>query len=128
MCTEVRTRRFYTKSVCYAAFAERRRTCQSRVCWRCTHHFRPLRKNGPLVITAENEHIPKVVLLECGAQVVGDEVSLFLGGITTAVDAEVDIVTVSRLILSCQAPDIDTFPLVSLQEAVTHIKANITRC
>jgi hypothetical protein len=89
-----------------------------------SHLFCPVRKDRPLVITVQDEDIPEVVLLQCGAQVIGDEVALFLWRIPTAVDAEVNIVTIAGFVLRGQGPNIYTFLLVGLQEAAMRITNN----
>ena len=87
----------------------------------CTHHFLPIRNCWPLVITVHDYDVPEVMLLQCWAQVIGDEFALFLGWIPAAINKEVRFVAISRFILRGQAPDVDAFYLVSLQEAVIRI-------
>ena len=65
--------------------------------------------------------MPKIILLQCWAQVIDDEITLFLRWKPTAVDEEVDVVAISRFILSAQSPDIDAFALVGLQETAIWI-------
>jgi hypothetical protein len=61
--------------------------CNQKAAGMCTYHFCPVRNNRSLVINTHDDDVPKVVFLQCGAQVFDDEVAFFFGGKPAAVDA-----------------------------------------
>jgi len=87
----------------------------------CTHHFLPVRNWFPLVITVHDDDMPEIMLLQCWAQVIGDECALLLGWIPTTVDMEVFVVPISRFILRGHAPNVDALLPVGLQNSVIRI-------